>query len=75
MKKVYRGRIDKDSYVAIKEWCEKKNFTNFKRLYHDAFARNAFWGFKIWRIIRNTVTGRYRKIVYGVRLGEIVVKE
>ena len=75
MKKVYWNRLDKDAYIAIKEWCVKKNFTNFKRLYRDAFGRNAFWGFRIWRIIRNTITGRYRRIMYKVRLGEIMVKE
>ena len=75
MKRIYWNRLDKDTYIAIKEWCVKKNFSNFKRLYHDAFGCNAFFGFRIWRIIRNTVSGRYRGIVYKVRLGEIMVKE
>ena len=74
MKKVYKGRVDKDFYFAVKEWCVKKNFTNFKRLYRDGFDSTAFFGFRIWRIIRNTITGRYRGIVYGVRFGKVEVK-
>ena len=75
MKRVCADRIDKDFYLAVKEWCVKKNLTNFKRLYRDGFDSTAFFGFRIWRIIRNTISGRYRGIVYGVRFGKVVVKE
>jgi hypothetical protein len=75
MKRIPEGRVDKDFYLAVKEWCVKKSLTNFKRLYRDGFDSTAFFGFRFWRIIRNTISGRYRGIVYGVRLGEIVVKE
>lgn len=43
-------------------WLEKKSFKNFKLLYHYGFRNNPNPVFRIWRIFRNTVNGRYREI-------------
>ena len=46
---------------AATAWTNKKSFTNFMQLWHTGFrTKNPF--FKLWRIFRNTVNGRYREI-------------
>ena len=42
-------------------WTNKKSFANFMQLWHTGFrTENPF--FKLWRIFRNTVNGRYAEI-------------
>ena len=43
-------------------WLEKKNFHTFKLLYLYGFQSEAKPLFRIWRILRNTLNGRYREI-------------
>lgn len=68
-------KIEKNFYRALVAWNEKKSLKNFIQLYKDGFDTNAFFGFKIWRIIRNTITGRYKNIEQKVNNKEIVVKD
>jgi hypothetical protein len=45
----------------VTAWNHKKSFTNFMILWHTEFRnKNPF--FKVWRIFRNTVNGRYAEI-------------
>jgi len=45
----------------VTAWNHKKSFTNFMILWHTSFrTKNPF--FKLWRIFRNTVNGRYAEI-------------
>lgn len=67
-------RIKRDFYEAIVAWNKKKNFSTFIQMYRDGFDSNAFFGFRVWRIIRNTFKGRYKRIEARVNKGEIVVK-
>lgn len=42
-------------------WTNKKSFANFMQLWRTGFrTKNPF--FKLWRIFRNTVNGRYAEI-------------
>ena len=52
----------KDRFInAAAMWTKEKNFDNFLRLWRYGFeTKNPF--FKIWRVFRNTVNGRYREI-------------
>ena len=46
---------------AATMWTQKKNAENFWFLWAHGFrTKNPF--FKLWRIFRNTVNGRYREI-------------
>lgn len=58
--------MNKKTYTVIVEWVEHKSFKNFLKLYKDGFLFNHLWTrpiWRIWRIIRNTVTKRYDEIV------------
>lgn len=66
--------IKRKFYEAVIAWNKKKNFSTFIQIYKDGFNSNAFFGFRIWRIIRNTLTGRYKDLETKVNKGEIVVK-
>lgn len=45
-------------YKALLEWERKKSLDNFRRVYRECFTGGNFiW--RTWRIIRNTITGRY----------------
>ena len=45
-------------YKALLEWERKKSLDNFRRVYRECFTcGNFIW--RTWRIIRNTITGRY----------------
>ena len=45
-------------YKALLEWERKKSLDNFRRVYGECFTGGNFiW--RTWRIIRNTITGRY----------------
>lgn len=51
---------EKFIYAAI-AWTNKKSFANFMQLWRTGFRTgNPF--FKLWRIFRNTVNGRYAEI-------------
>ena len=51
---------DKMIYAAT-AWTQKKSTENFWFLWAHGFnTKNPF--FKLWRIFRNTVNGRYREI-------------
>ena len=45
-------------YKALLEWERKKNLDNFRRVYRECFTGGNFI-YRTWRIIRNTITGRY----------------
>ena len=60
--------IQREFYEAIVAWNEKKNFSTFTQMYKNGFDSNAFFGFRIWRIIRNTFTGRYKDIESSINL-------
>lgn len=46
---------------AATMWTNKKSFANFMQLWQTGFrTENPF--FKLWRIFRNTVNGRYAEI-------------
>lgn len=68
-------KIEKKFYNALVAWNKKKNLTSFIQLYKDGFDANAFFGFKIYRIIRNTIIGKYKDIEQKVNNKEIVVKD
>lgn len=68
------GKIDKEFYSAVVKWNRKKNFSTFRQIYRDGFDSTAFFGFRVWRIIRNTIIGRYKDIEYKVSTGEFVVR-
>ena len=69
------GKLDREFYSAVVKWNRKKNLSTFKRLYRDGFDTTAFFGFRIWRIIRNTIIGRYKDIELKVNSGEFVVRD
>ena len=59
-------REETDSfYQAIVLWNTTKNFTTFRRMLNDGFLTKLnffnFW-WKCYRIIRNTITGKYAEI-------------
>ena len=46
---------------AATAWTQKKSVENFRLLWAHGFrTKNPF--FKLWRILRNTVNGRYAEI-------------
>lgn len=56
---------NKKAYDAIVCWVEKPSVKNFFKLYRDGFTIRFIWWrplWRIWRIIRNTVTGKYKQI-------------
>lgn len=69
------GKLDKEFYSAVVKWNRKKNFSTFRQIYRDGFDSTAFFGFRIWRIIRNTFNGRYKDIELKVNNGEFVVRD
>lgn len=53
---------DNKGEQAIREWNKKKSFRNFAQLYREGFTYYTLWQNPVWRvfrIIRNTLTGRY----------------
>ena len=59
-------REEKDEfYQLVVAWNATKNFTTFKRMLNDGFLTKLnffnFW-WRCYRIIRNTITGRYAEI-------------
>lgn len=49
-------------YKALLEWERKKSLDNFRRVYRECFTGGNFiW--RTWRIIRNTITGRYAEML------------
>lgn len=51
-----------DFYVAVCEWNHKKNWTTFKNLF-KVCGEDWAWGIqKFWFILKNTVSGKYKKI-------------
>lgn len=68
------GKIDFLFYDVLCNWNRKKSFRNFLDLYNGGFDNNAFFGFRVWRIIRNTLNGRYKDIERQVHEGKILIK-
>jgi hypothetical protein len=66
--------VKRKFYEAVVAWNKKKNFSTFIQMYKNGFDSSAFFGFRVWRIIRNTVIGRYKDIEEKVNKKEIVVK-
>ena len=64
---------NKKAYDAIIRWVENPSIKNFFKLYKDGFIIRFIWWrplWRIWRIIRNTATGRYKKIASDDSLKE-----
>ena len=64
---------NKRGYDAIVNWVENPSIKNFFKLYKDGFTIRFIWWrplWRIWRIIRNTVTGRYKEIANDDSLKE-----
>lgn len=68
-------KISKIFYTALCAWNHTKNLTTFMQLYHDGFSKGSFCLFRVYRIIRNTWKGKYKKIEEQVERGEVIVKE
>ena len=68
-------KIEKKFYNALVAWNKKKSLKNFIQLYKDGFDSKSFFGFRVWRIIRNTFKGRYKDIEQKVNNKELVVKD
>lgn len=66
--------IERKFYEAVIAWNKKKKFSTFIQIYRDGFYYYASFGFRVWRIIRNTLIGRYKDLEVKVNKGEIVVK-
>lgn len=59
-----------DTYKAIVNWVKNPSIKNFFRLY-KTFSFRFIWLcplWRIWRIIRNTITGRYKEIASDEKL-------
>lgn len=67
--------IERKFYEAVIAWNKRKKFSTFIQMYRDGFNSNAFFGYRVWRIIRNTLKGRYKDLEIKVNKGEIVVKD
>lgn len=67
--------IERNFYEVVVAWNKKKKFSTFIQLYKNGFASKAFFGFRVWRIIRNTLIGRYKDLEIKVNNKEIVVKD
>ena len=64
---------NKKAYNAIVCWVENPSIKNFFKLYKDGFFIRFIWWrplWRIWRIIRNTITGRYKEIASDDSLKE-----
>lgn len=77
MKKTKMTRVnplseDELFYLAIRDWNKSKNLKTFVGLYRYGFTPSIkdIFGWRIYRIIRNTLTGRYKEL--EVELGKKV---
>lgn len=61
--------VKRDFYEVVVAWNRRKDWHNFCQLYKVGFAKSAWFGFRLWRILRNTVSGRYRDIERDVHIG------
>ena len=64
---------NKRGYDAIVRWVENPSIKNFFKLYRDGFTIRFIWWrplWRIWRIICNTVNGRYKQIANDDSLKE-----
>lgn len=55
---------DKKFYSAVQKWNKKKNLSNFILMYTDGFTYHSSIKnpiFRVYKIIKNTVTGRYKE--------------
>ena len=62
---------NKKAYNAIVIWVKNPSIKNFFKLYKDGFLIRFIWWrplWRIWRIIRNTITGRYKEIANNKEL-------
>lgn len=48
--------------MAVQEWNEEKCWETFKGIYTFGFRNNPNPLFRVWRIARNTLNGRYKEI-------------
>ena len=56
-------------FDAVITWRKHKNLTNLKRLVKDGFqGGRIYW--RLWRILINSLSGRYRKIQEGYEEGK-----
>lgn len=59
--------VDREFYEALRSWNRKKSFRNFAGIYRAGFLPTRAWPWQgpLWRvcrIIRNTVSGRYKEM-------------
>lgn len=48
--------------MSVQEWNEEKCWETFIHLYRFGFRNNPNPLFRLWRITRNTLNGRYKEI-------------
>lgn len=48
--------------LAYIEWRKKKSIKNFKRMLSDGFSGGNCLVWRTWRVIKNTVTGKYERL-------------
>lgn len=60
--------LERDFYDAIVAWNHHKNWRTFYQLYKKGFT-GSWFGFRMWRIVRNTANGRYKDIEEKVQNG------
>lgn len=66
-------KIKQDFWYALIGWNWHKNWDTFKEMYHAGFVRNPWFGYRVWRILCNTVSGRYERIMRQVYNGKVKV--
>lgn len=54
--------VDIKCYDAWADWCAKKSFANFKKVYTLTFHGGMPW-YRTYKIIKNTISGRYKEII------------
>lgn len=60
--------IEKDFYNAVVAWNHHKNLRTLRQLYKKGFT-GSWFGFRLWRIVRNTAIGRYKDMEEKVQKG------
>lgn len=60
--------LERDFYDAIVAWNHHKSWNTLWQLYKKGFT-GSWFGFRLWRIVRNTVNGRYKDIEKKVQNG------
>ena len=60
--------IERDFYNAVVAWNHRKSWRTLCQLYKNGFT-GSWFGFRLWRIVRNTAIGRYKDMEEKVQNG------